>query len=349
MGFFENVLTKKSSAAESVALVDIGADSVAGAYARYESGELPTVVYARRTPIEAHAGETLESAMLRALKALGADMIREGAPALARAAGSGSVARVIVSIETPWQETAVRVEEFERSGSTFEFTHGLVAERLGQISKGLPGKIVADESVIGTTLNGYETSRPYGKKAHRASVTVLASIIERRVAQDITAALAGIFHTRRISPVSGSSLRYQTIRNVFPHERDAVILDAAGRPRTAAALVRNGTLVSLTQTTIPVGEAGWAATVKGQLAVIAEQYPLPRTIFLLARKSDSERIRQALAAAKLESLWLSENPPKTVAVMQKHLLGMIRYLSAEPLDTNLLYMALYYQAKGPVE
>ena len=48
-------------------LIDIGADSVAGAYARYEEDAMPVLLHMQRMPIVIRENESYESAMLRAL------------------------------------------------------------------------------------------------------------------------------------------------------------------------------------------------------------------------------------------------------------------------------------------
>ncbi len=343
MNFFETFLQKKKLA-ESILLIDISADSIAGAYAHYEEGMSPVVVYSRRLPIETRKDETPARAMVRALNVLGADMIREGAPALARCTGSGNAAKILVSVNAPWQETVVRVEDVEQDGP-FLFTKAIVAKKLDDVTAELPEDMIAEESVIGTLLNGYETHNPYGKMVRRASLIVLTSLIERHVAEDITSALKSLYHTKSIRLISGSSLRYQAMHNVFPHERDAIIVDAISRSRTSVALVRNGIFISMIQTAASVYDPAWISLITEQFPEIAKQYPLPRMIFLLVRESDTATLQKALASVNFDPLWLSDNPPKIVPIVYSHLLGMIRYLGTNSLDPGLLFMVLYHQTE----
>ncbi|MFZ2167795.1 MAG: hypothetical protein WAV50_02910 [Minisyncoccia bacterium] len=341
MSFFENFLHKKKSG-ESVVVIDIGAESVAGAYVRYENTESPAILYTRRLPIEVRPDEPRERAMLRALTVLGNDLIREGVPALARTTGSGSADTILVSIDAPWQETKVRKEHFE-SADPFIFTKALVDKKLAETS-GEPGeKMIVDESIIGTILNGYETRNPYGNSVRRASVIVMTSFIEREVADNIISTLRGLYHTKEILPIAGSSLRYQAIHEAFPHEHDSIILDATGGALLAISLVRRGTFVSLDQIEIPSDKEVWAKAVASELTKIAERYPLPRTIFLLAREPEIDSFKGVLDTANFGPLWLSDNPPKIVSVLRSSLGVSIRQLSTNPPDIVLLLMALYFQ------
>lgn len=327
--------------AESAVLIDIGADSVAGAYARYTEGEPASIVYARRLPIEFREGEPHDRAMLRALSQLGETLIREGAPALLRASGSGSADALLVSVDAPWQTTHVRTEFFEQK-EPFTFTRRLVEMALEKTREEAPGRQLADESIIGTILNGYETREPYGKRVRRAAIIVMTSFIDENIAKGLQAILRGLFHTRHIVSIAGSSLRYQALRAAFPHEKDALIIDATS-PLTSIALVRRDLLVDVAEIESPLADATlWFSKVSSELAALGERYPLPRTIFFLAREPDSAALSAALAGSGLSTLWLSDNPPKVVAVQGSHLAGAIRQLTTEAPDLALSLMTLFY-------
>lgn len=345
---FLGALFHTKNTAESVVLIDIGTNSVAGAYVRYTEHESPVLLYTRRVPIEIRAGEPHGRAMLRALKVLGDILITEGAPVLARTAGSGSVNTILVSIDAPWQETSVRTEHFERN-TPFIFTKSLVVKALEKTAIAVPEKLLADESIIGTILNGYETTDPYGKKAHRATVIVLTSLIEEKIAASILSLLKSLYHTKHIQFISGSSLRYQAMRAVFPHARNALILDATGT-LTSIALVRNGFFVALSEVANSATDnETWVHQVADECAEIAKNYPLPRTIFLLARESEVSSLQKKLTAANFGSLWLSDNPPKIVSILASHLSDSLRHLTTASPDLLLLLMTKYYQHHDPEE
>lgn len=327
--------------AGSVVLIDIGTNTVTGTYAQYREGELPAVLYTKSQAIEAHENELKENAMLRALTTLGDALIREGAPVLARVTGSGSARLILVSIDAPWQMAIVHTEEFEEQ-EPFVFTENLVNRRLEETHTVPADKLLADQSVVGTILNGYETRNPYGKKVYRASVIVLTSLIEQRVANSIIQVLERLYHTKNILPISGSSLRYQAVRDLFPHERDAIILDATNKELPSISLVRKGLFVSLIQAEAPT-ENEWVTSITGELTEIAKQYPLPRTIFLLTQESETDSLKEKLDGMNFSSLWLSDNPPKIVPISQNNLSGIIRQSTENVPDIVTLLMALYFK------
>ena len=210
----------------------------------------------------------------------------------------------------------------------------------------MPGKVLADESIIGSILNGYETRNPYGKKAHRAAIIILTSLIDEHIAAGVAATLRSLYNTRHIALIAGGSLRYQAMRAAFPHERNALILDVA-RSSTSIALVRKNLFVAAEE--ITEGESNtdaWAAKVTEKLGAIAQHFPLPRTIFFLAQESHAAALRQALASSKFGSLWLSETPPNLVSVLPSHIVGSVRYMATTPPDLPLLLMALYWQYRA---
>lgn len=335
----------RNKRAEAVVLVDVSTTSVAGAYALYAEGHQPVMLYARRVPVEERKSEPIEASMMRALQVLGETLIREGAPILSRAIGSGSADTILVSIDSPWQATSVRTEHIEDT-APFTFTKSMVIGLLQKTSVVPPEKFLADESIIGTILNGYETRDPYGKSVRRASVVVLTSLVDKKAAESIVGALRGFFHTKRVLPIASNSLRFQAMRAAFPHEGDALILDATG-PYVAIALLRRGLFVAVSSIAeSAVNTASWKAKVGSALEKLAEQYPLPRTIFLLAEESDAPPLREVLDSADLGTFWLSDNPPTIVSVLPSHLSALVEQASSGPPDLSLFLMALYYRHRS---
>ena len=341
MRFLERLFHTEKQA-ESVVLIGIGENVVCGACVRYEDGRSPTVHYTRSLPVTIREGEECERAVLRALKSLGDDLIREGAPALARAVGNGVVNTMLVAIDTPWQKVLSRTEYFEQR-EPFAFTEDLVEKRLAEADIAEADETIVDKSIIGATLNGYATSAPYGKEARRASITVLASLVKTRVKDSVTEIMRGLYHTRDIRFIAGSSLRYQTTRSLFPHDRDAIIIDATDG-LTSIAIVREGVLVTLTNIRTPTGGSGWAARVTKELDTISALHSLPRIIFLLAQESEALALRQDLDTDDFAALWHNTGAmPKIVPVLKTLVGGSVRQLSTEPVDLGILLKTLYYQ------
>lgn len=237
------------------------------------------------------------------------------------------------------------MEHFEQE-EPFTFSKSMMAAALKKTRTASDnGRLLVDESVIGTILNGYETHNPYGKKANRASVVILTSLIDENIAENIHSILRVLYHTKNVFSIAGSSLRYQALRTAFPHERDALVLDAT-EPLTSVSLVRRNLLVNVTE--IPGNTnnaASWSKNISRELASLAKQFPLPRTIFLLAREPKDASLHKALDAANLSSFWLSDNPPRIVVVAGTHIASLVRQAAGVSPDLSILLMALYLQRR----
>lgn len=331
----------KSGCGKSAVLIDISAESVAGAYACSSSvDKLPVILYTRRFPVEVRAWEPPETAMLRALKLLVDTLLLDGAPTLMRATGSGTSDAILVSVGAPWQKTSVRTEHVGDKDQ-FVFTNSIVQEVLKATIHEQPGKLLVNESVIGTILNGYETRNPYGKKALNAAIVVLTSFIDEKVAHDIVSLLRGGYHTEQIIPIAGGSLRCQTIHTVFPHEQDVLIIDATGSS-TTVALVRRGLIVAIEEVPAAISIEQWTEHIAETLMSFGKQFPLPRTIFLLSRDAEEAPLREAITSARLKKLWLSDNPPKVIPVLARHIAGLMRQDTTTAPDLLLILMALFW-------
>lgn len=329
-------LFSRSHEGRAEVLIDISESSVAGAYV-YQTSEQPMIIYARRLPIEAREHESLPKAMLRAFSILLDAMISEGAPELARSAGSGRIDSVLAAIGAPWQETRVRTERFE-SDEPFVFGHRMLADALEKTAPEAPSQVLCDESIVGIVLNGYETRRPYGKRSRRAAVLVLSSLIAEDVAAGVRKAVAAAYHTDRVVLIAGTSLRYQALRAAFAHEHTMLVVDGRG-PLLSIGLVRDNLLAAISE--MPARPEKWGSEIPAALKKLAAEYPLPRTIFLVMRGGEAAACERAFALPAVRSLWLSTHPPKVVALLPTHLRGLVVQREGTPGDLPLDLAALY--------
>ena len=270
-------------------LVDISAHSVAGGYAAYPTPGLPMLCWGKRVPIVARPEEAPEVALERALNVVGEALVREGAPATARIAGTFRMSGIIVSVDAPWERTSVRIEHLQED-TPFTLTRRGVSELLRssrpEEAKD-PGRKL-EEDIVDIRINGYQTSDPYGKRANRATFTVLTSSLDAHLAEQVAAMLRSHFHTTSAEYVSGPSLRYQVLRDVFPHERDVLIVDVLRQDGATVSLVRAGALVAVDEPgnlpTLPTqaGANVWTEAIKPTLEALATKYPLPRTMLVAA-------------------------------------------------------------------
>lgn len=336
------------ASARSVALVDIGSLSVGGAYLAMPPDAPPTVLYTARVPLAPHGGEPRIAAAGRALGELGERLVKEGAPILRAATGSGSPGIILVSVAPPWQEASVRTEH-KSEERPFLFTKTLLGEMLRRSALPAEGSVTADESVLSVRLNGYIVPDPIGVRASEAEVEILVSSIEESVGERLARPLRNIFHSRDIRLVAAQAARYEALTALFPHEKDYLILDALSEP-VAFTLVRSGYLAAVAEEESrhdPSAHTALAAHVfEKALGAIATHYPLPRSVFLLAEPEARDFLAGALAAEPMNLFWLSSEPPATIVVDAAGFSDRLKTgVHAAP-DLALYLLALAAKARG---
>ncbi len=306
----------------------------------YPASEIPMLCYSKRVPIVTRPDEELEVAAERALAVVALALVREGAPTAARAAGTLHIGDTVVSIDAPWEKTSVRMEHLQED-KPFTLTKKGVEELLKssrpEISK--ENQDICEEHIIDTRLNGYQNHDPYGKRATRAAFTILTSSIHTRTVESVTALLRTHFHHASARYISGPSLRYQVLRTLFPHERDVLIIDALRKDGAVLSLTRAGVLVAMSESEGSRDTTAWMDAAKRTLGEFAAQYPLPRTMLLVADETEVGRLKQAFDAISLASAWFS-SPPKILPV-HRNQLGSIRIPSETLEDIRLSIMAQY--------
>lgn len=321
-----------------LALIDIGSSSIAGGYASIAPDGSPHIHYATRIPIEVHDREVAPIDMLKTLGALSTRLLQEGAPALRKAVGSGSIDSVVAAIGSPWQETRIRAEFIDKKGKPFTFTKTLLAEIVANKEAVSEGRIPSGELVIATLLNGYETKNPFGKKAERAELVILSSTIEAKVAASIREEITKLYHTKDVRLTAFAPVSYTVLRDLYPHEKDFLVLHASGEA-TDLALIKRGLLVDVAS--IPFGfnsvrrEAAtgapvsmdtdsaartkWISALADCLRSFSDKHALPRTVFLLADEQMREYLGNLLNDHALHSLWLSDEPLTIIPSVPQHL------------------------------
>jgi len=364
---------KKKS--RSVALIDIGSASVGGAYVHYEEGKPPVIYYTARVDVETREGETIRDGMLRSLAFLERLLIEEGAPALRRETGSAVIEKILVSVAAPWQDTVVTTTNLQQK-NPFTFTHAHLAEAQKKVGIVPKDRISSGHTVIATILNGYETPNPFGKRVTRAELVMLASTIEKEAAHAIEASLRRAFHTNEIELTAFAPVSYTVFRDLYPHQKDFVVLDVSGTG-TDAAFVKRGLLVEVRSIAygtqdllIAARRAGqrahasstdmldtvanqsfakeaeeaekvWLDGLHGAFASVASVQALPRTLLLLADPDSRDYLKRTLEESRLRTLWLSDEPLSVITITPSHLAARVKTRGLGEGDLFLALLALY--------
>lgn len=321
----------------SVVLITIGSSTVSGGYVHYVRGESPTILYTASRHIELRKGEEPKEAMLRALELAGAELIEIGAPALRRATGSGRVDTVLVSMAGPWQETNVRTESVS-PGKEFVFTRKMLGEVLAG-SEHLPeGRVSLGDTVVATILNGYQVPNPIGKKAKRAEVVVLTSTLDQQTTEEVQKRVRRLYHTHTISFVAFLPTAYAVLRDLYPHEKDLLLLDVSS-VGTGLAFVKAGLLVDIGHLQLGLNSL-LAATRAAERMTIEEEEGNAQTGEQPGYVNPERNARFAVRAAAARDEWLKGLADLLKEFAKTHALPRTLFLLTEPAARDYLKRAL---------
>lgn len=344
MGLFGSLFANTKG--ESVALIDIAPDSVGGAYLHLPPEGPPTLLYSKRIALQ-DPGSPSPVQVGKTLQVLGQSLLTEGSALLVRALGRGHVGSILVSIDAPWQQTSVRSEKIERE-KPFTFSRSVLDAALKRAAEEPPERVLADQSVVGTVLDGYETNRPLGRRATYVNIITLTSSIDRALAKTVHDEIRKIFHREEVRLIAAPSLRYQAVRALFPHEEDYLLIDSAGKT-LVTSLIRRRLLVAVEQTI--VGESAeqgidpWTAAMKRTLSEITKRFPLPRTMILIASDAERADLKSKLESNDLASLRLAQEPPAVVPVLSSHLSDRLKLAPEAGVDLPLSLLGAFITSR----
>lgn len=360
----------------SFAVVDIHSSSIGAAYVVATAKNGASLIHQVRTPLVPAATEPLAEAFPRTLEAVLTALVHDGAPLLRKATGSGSVERVVASFASPWQESTVGSRVIEED-KPFIFTRELIKE--SETPQTPAGHVPVSEMIIATLLNGYEVGNPFGKRARRAELITLSSSLDSAMQALSEKIIRKALHQRHIEWNAFLPEAYPVFRDLYPHQRDFLVLDVGGEA-SDALLVKHGLLISSSMMPHGVGEVARAARTAGistpaageiteaplidtsrnssftnkvdeakavwvgealqWLGSIAKEEPLPRTVFLIAEEGIRDFVRNLLDAPQLRSLWLSDTPLSLLPVLPSQFVPFIAAPKDELPDPALALLAL---------
>jgi hypothetical protein len=220
MGLF----SKKKS--HSVALFDIDSRTIGAALAHFSEGVSPVLYYSSRVAIKTKEHETKEESMVRTLHEAAEKMSTTGAPLLRKGTGSGHSDEILVSIGSPWQKTSVRSESLN-DNKPFVFNKGILAEAMKGGPEVPKGYMTSGQSVVAILLNGYSVPEPYGKKASRADMMIVSSLIKEEIASSVEKTLRKTYHTHALTLTAFAPVAGSVFSTIYQHERDFLVVHIA--------------------------------------------------------------------------------------------------------------------------
>ena len=210
---------------------------------------------------------------------------------------------------------------------------------------------------------------------------MLSSSLEKEAARQIEASLRKAFHTGDIELTAFAPASYTVFRDLYPHQKDFVLLDVSGSG-TDVTVVKRGMLIEthtvaygthdLERAARKAGQRAhlgadqmldpsankafaeeaeaiervWLNELKEILSVFSGKRALPRTLFLLANAGAREYLKRSLEGSELKSLWLSDEPPSVIAVAPANLATKVTTRGLGEGDLYLAVLALYAGKKA---
>src|SRR3989344_5481065 len=256
MPLFSN---KKES--ECLLVFDIGSGSVGGAIVISSEGRTPTILYSFRTDIpfqEEATGRRLSSLMLRSLSQVVIALSREGFEIAGFGAKRPRIKKILVSLSAPWVASMTSFLSLKNKESTiitekvFDALLSRSANESDSPNRIVPrGSVKIEELLIKTSLNGYETSDPYGKEALDAEFAIFSSFSLPGVKENIVDVITHVFHVEHVRFHAFSLIAFTTLRKMYPSEESFIFVDVSGE-QTEISIARNGVIIETS--TFPSGK-----------------------------------------------------------------------------------------------
>ncbi len=141
-------------------------------------------------------------------------------------------------------------------------------------------------------LNGYQTSKPYGKQTKSIEISIFLSMISKEVETKTRKVLEKIFHSHTIAFHSFALTSFSAIRDIFHSEEDFLLVDVGGEV-TDVSLVRRGIL--LETVSFPTGKNFLLRSVVLDLNTIPEEAHTLIRMFLDNKESkESGKLQKVL-------------------------------------------------------
>jgi hypothetical protein len=368
MGFFGFGSTPNQ---ERILLLHAESGSVGGAYVSLQN-DGADIWYTNRVAVEQYNSESPAAAFERSIRVLCDKLVKEGAPALARGAGSAHIARLVIYIGAPWEETRLRKEVVDL-GREFTVSHATQARALAHETEHAQGRRHLEETVVATFLNGYETQNPIGKRTHRAEFVIRSSSLDEAASKAAELAVRSALHTAPALSAFAPAVSH-AIGALYPHD-DCYGIIIAENETTTLALIDGSRLADVRAVPVGVRELGhssktdgihstndgthaaldlskakplgakkakaletWReAVTKGLTDALGERV-IPQTLFLIA----TEDIRATLKAALDEQTFqtaLHANGALRIVPLTPQLITGVRMRTDSEADLNLMLLA----------
>lgn len=298
-----------SAGTKTIAILDVGSGSVAGAIGRLNKDGLPQLLFSVREefPMRMHrsakelasdAAKTAKSVMDKVRKAAALNTENDKVEPI-------PIEHVSVFLAAPWSSTHIRTLRFARS-KPFSMSADVLRRMLAEEARAAESRVKVQTRIIeriatGLTLNGYEAHEMSSAPVTSAEVT-LATTLAPEAFLDLLSDAIGepprgaemTFHSFALPAAHALSLWR-------PENRDALIIDA-GAELTELVVLRGGTPAATA--TIPAGHHVILRTLRSRAGMGKHEAVTTMKLAQLDGTRLSETMKEAIAEATAQ--WCRE-------------------------------------------
>jgi hypothetical protein len=292
-------------------IFDIGSSSVGAALTLFQKDAPARIVHTVRQPIsfdDKPEPERFFQDMIAVLAQENMSVLKEGLPKLRFTEhGSLSIKHVAYVFSSPWCVSQTKMARIEKP-EPFVLTRAVIekivdqnekafeAETLSADPSELSSKLaVIEKRVVHVSLNGYEVSDPYGKKARTAEISFLMSLAPKAVVDRISEVSMNSFHPRDTKMFSFPLVAFSMIRDSFHDVDDFVFLDVGGEI-SEISVVKRGLI--LETASFP---AGFRSLVRKVASTFATTYAEAESLIKLSSAGDGDDTLKEKLAPVIES------------------------------------------------
>lgn len=288
-------------------LVDIGSASVGAALVTMEKGRAPHIVASIRENISFQ--EVLSSA--RFLLAMNQALDKVLKTLEEKVKTTGAPSHVFCTLSSPWfilktrNLHIARKEEFVVTERALEEFIDEDIERLKEeLKETLPPQDVRiiEKTIIHIKLNGYEIKNPYKQKTSQMEMSATIGVSSGRVIQSIERKINNFFHTKSVHFGAFPVAAFNTIRDIFPTEKNFLFLDITGEA-TDVSRVENDLLVRTVS--FPRGKNFFIREISARLRTVHEEATTLFSMFLRDELEATQRSQVTDIVTQVEEEWLS--------------------------------------------
>lgn len=293
-----------------VLLVDIGSSSVGAALVRaYYDERAPHILVNMREDVAFHDTLTSQRFLFSMNQSLENVFKKLSKQQVAMAIGAP--AHIFCTLSSPWfilkprKIRVVRKEEFEMNERTLnEFIDEDVNLLKDELKATLPPQDVRiiEKKVLQMKLNGYEVRSTRNKKALQAEILLTVAVSSQKAIQSIEGKITKFFHAKEIHFGAFPVVAFNTIRDMFPVERDFIFLDITGEA-TDISRVDNDLLIKTVS--FPYGKNFFIREISTQLATVHHEATTLFSMFLHGELHDAHHGRVADAVSFAGEKWLA--------------------------------------------